>query len=96
MIQSFADADTELLFHGDTLYVSEDGGPEQKIKHDEAFRSDAMVLVFQARDSTGKNKDGKPTRIENRIDLKHDFLHSGTAGHRTLKIGVVPPDATVK
>lgn len=84
------------LIHGDTLYVSEDGGAEKKIKHDEAFVSDAMLLIFQCRDSTGKNQDGKPTRIENRITLKHDFLPSGTAGHRTLKIGVVPPDAVVK
>ena len=84
------------LFHADTLLVSEDGGDLTKIKHDEAFASDAMVLVFQARDSTGKNKDGKPYRIENQIDLKYDFLPSTTAGHQTLKLGVVPPDAIVK
>jgi hypothetical protein len=84
------------LIHGDTLYVSEDGGAEKKIKHDEAFVSDAMVLVFQCRDSTGKNQDGKPTRIENSVTLKHEFLPSSTPGHRTLKIGVVPPDAVVK
>lgn len=84
------------LFHADTLYVSADGGPPKKIKHDEAFISDAMVLVFQAKDCTGKNKEGKGYRIENHIDLKHDFLPSSTPGHRTLKIGVVPPDAKVK
>ena len=55
-----------------------------------------MVLVFQAKDSTGKNKDGKPYRIDNHIDIKHDFLPSAVAGHRTLKLGVVPPDAKVK
>jgi hypothetical protein len=55
-----------------------------------------MVLVFQAKDSTGKNKEGKPYRIDNHIDLKHDFLPSTAAGHRTLKLGVVPPDAKVK
>ena len=84
------------LHHGDTLMVSEDGGEYKKVKHDEAISSDAMVVVFQAKDSTGKNKDGKPYRIENRIDLKHDFLPSSTDGHQTLKIGVVPKDATVK
>src|SRR5207249_3019118 len=57
---------------------------------------DAMDLVFQAKDSTGKNKEGKPYRIQNHIDFKHDFLPSATAGHRTLKLGVVPPDAKVK
>jgi hypothetical protein len=84
------------LIHGDTLFVSVDGGSEQKIKHDEAFVSDGMVLVFQCRDSTGKNQDGKPQRIENSISLKHEFLPSNTSGHRTLKIGVVPPDTVVK
>ena len=57
------------LFHGDTLYVTEDAAKPRKIKHDEAFTSDAMVLVFTAKDSTGKNKEGKPYRIENHIDL---------------------------
>lgn len=84
------------LIHGDTLFVSVDGGAEQKIKHDEAFVSDGMTLVFQCRDSTGKNQDGKPQRIENSITLQHEFIPSSTAGHQTLKIGVVPPDAIVK
>jgi hypothetical protein len=84
------------LHHGDTLLVSEDGGEFKKIKSDEAICSDAMVVVFQAEDSTGKNKTGKPYRIENRIDLKHDFLDSATTGHKTLKIGVVPADATLR
>jgi hypothetical protein len=84
------------LFHGDTLYVTEDSAKPRKIKHDEAFTSDAMVLVFVAKDSTGKNKEGKPYRIENQIDLDHNFLPSSTVGHRTLKLGVVPPDAKVK
>lgn len=84
------------LFHAGTLYVTEDSGSPKKIPHIEAFSSDAMVLIFQAKDSTGKNKDGKPYRIENRIDFEHDFLPSTTADHRTLKLGVVPPDAAVK
>lgn len=84
------------LHHADTLYVTEDAGKPHKIKHDEAFSSDAMVLVFAAKDSTGKNKEGKPWRIENHIDINYDFLPSATAGHRTLKIGVVPADAKVK
>lgn len=84
------------LFHADSLFVTEDSGKPHKIKHDEAFSSDSMVLAFQARDSTGRNKDGKPYRIENHIDLKYDFLPSAAAGHCTLKLGVVPPDAKVK
>ncbi len=84
------------LFHADTLYVTEDAAKPRKIKHDEAFSSGAMVLVFQAKDSTGKNKEGKPWRVDNHIDIKHDFLPSTAAGHRTLKLGVVPADATVK
>ena len=39
------------LFHADTLYVTEDAAKPRKIKHDEAFTSGAMVLVFQAKDS---------------------------------------------
>jgi Protein of unknown function (DUF499) len=84
------------LFHADTLIVTEDAAAPRKIPHTDAFSSDAMVLIFQAHDSTGKNKDGKPYRIENHIDLKHDFLPSANPNHRTLKIGVVPPDAEVK
>lgn len=84
------------LIYGDSLFVAEDGGPETRIKSDAAFVSDAMSLVFQCRDSTGKNKDGKPTRIENHISLSHGFLPSNQPGHRTLKIGVVPPDAVVR
>jgi hypothetical protein len=84
------------LFHADTLYVTEDSAKPRNIKHDEAFTSGAMVLVFQAKDSTGKNKEGKPYRIDNHIDIKHSFLPSATSGHRTLKIGVVPADAKVK
>jgi hypothetical protein len=84
------------LFHADTLYVTEDAVAPRKISPTEAFSSDAMVLVFQAKDSTGKNKEGKAYRIENYIDIKHDFLPCVTVGLRTLKIGVVPPDATVK
>ena len=49
------------LFHADTLIVTEDSAKPRKIKHDEAFSSDGMVLVFQAKDSTGKNKDGNRT-----------------------------------
>lgn len=84
------------LLHADALYLSEDGKPEQKIKHDEATVLNAMVLVFQARDSTNTNADGRPFRIENHITLKQEFLPGATPGPRTLKIGVVPVDATLK
>ena len=84
------------LLHADSLYVTEDGVAEKRIKHDEAYVSEAMLIVFQAKDSTGRNKEGKPTRIENRIAIRHDFLPATTPGHRTLKLGVVPKDATVK
>lgn len=84
------------LFHADTLWVTEDSGKPRKIKHDEAFTSSAMVIAFQAKDSTGKNKEGKSYRVENQIDISYDFLPSTTPGHRTLKIGVVPPDSKIK
>ena len=84
------------LFHADTLYVTEDTATARKIKHDEAFKSHAMVLEFEAADSTGQNQKGKPYRIDNYIEIKHAFLPSATPAHRTLKIGVVPPDAKVK
>jgi hypothetical protein len=84
------------LHHGDTLLVSEDGSEFKRVKANEAFCSNAMVLVFQAEDSTGKNKTGRPYRIENRIDLKHDFMPSAISGYQTLKIGVVPTDSNLK
>jgi len=84
------------LLHGDRVKVSEDGGAFKQIAIDEAFVSDAMSLAFQAEDSTGKNKPGKPFRIENRISLEHSFMPSATSGHRLLKLGVVPTDALVK
>ncbi|MCO8122601.1 DUF499 domain-containing protein [Stieleria sp. TO1_6] len=84
------------LHHGDTLLVSEDGGEYKKVPADEAFQSDAMTLVFKAEDSTGKNKTGQEYKIQNEIDLRHEFLDTSTDGHRRLKIGVVPPDTIIK
>jgi hypothetical protein len=50
-----------------------------------------MVLEFKAVDSTGKNKEGTPYRIENTIELLHDFVASPNPGYHVLKVKVVPP-----
>jgi hypothetical protein len=52
-----------------------------------------MVIEFRAVDSTKKNKEGKPYRIENTIDVKHELMPSATTGHQMLKVKVVPPNA---
>ena len=43
----------------------------------------------------GKNKEGKPYRIENSIDLFHDFMDSPTPGNKVVKVKVVPPSCSV-
>jgi hypothetical protein len=52
-----------------------------------------MVIEFRAVDSTGKNKEGKPYRIENTIDIQHELMTSATPGNKVVKIKVVPPSA---
>jgi len=84
------------LTHADELYVEVDGAPEVKISPDSAFESDGMSLVFRAKDSKGKNKEGRPWRIENSIEIHYDILPGVQPGTCTLKVKVVPPDAALK
>ena len=73
------------LSHADTLMVREDTA-EYKVGADDApVDSAAMVVEFRAVDSTGKNKEGKPYRIENTIDIQHELMPSATPGHQVVK-----------
>jgi hypothetical protein len=83
------------LAHADKLFVREDGGEWRVTAPDEPIISYAMVLEFKAVDATGKNKEGKPYRIENTIDLLHDFVVSPNPGCQVLKIKIVPPSCTL-
>jgi hypothetical protein len=61
-----------------------------------ATQCSAMVIEFLAVDSTGKNKEGKPYRIENSIDIQYELMASPTPGHKVVKVKVVPPSASLK
>lgn len=84
------------LSNADRLMVKEDTEEYKTIPIDEPFESEAMVLEFRAVDSTAKNKEGKPYRIENSIDIHHDLMSSPTPGHKIVKIKVVPPSVDLK
>jgi hypothetical protein len=79
------------LAHADQLFVRENTGEWQTSNPDEPVVSTAMVIEFKTVDSTGKNKEGKPYRSKNAIDLRHDFVASPTPGFQVLKVKVVPP-----
>jgi len=79
------------LVHADKLQVREDGGEWRLAGENEPVVSTAMVLEFKALDSSGRNKEGGPFRIENTIDLRYDFVPSTRPGWQMLKIKVVPP-----
>jgi len=81
------------LSHADTLMVRQDIAEYQVVPVDQPVISGAMVIEFRAVDSTKKNKEGKPYRIENTIDIQHELMLSATAGHQVVKVKVVPPDA---
>lgn len=81
------------LSHADILMVREEGAEYKVVPLDQPVTSDAMVIEFRAVDSTKKNKEGKPYRIENTIDIQHELMPSATAGHQVLKVRVVPPSA---
>src|SRR5262249_30220919 len=83
------------LSHADKLFVREDGGEWKVASPDKPIISPAMVLEFKAVDSTGKNTEGKPYKIENTIDLHHDFVPSANPGYHMLKVKVVPPSCTL-
>jgi hypothetical protein len=84
------------LAHADKLFVREDAGDWKPLPTDQPLISEAMLIEFKAVDSTGKNQEGKPYRIDNSIDLAHDFVPSPSAGHQVLKVKVVPPSATLR
>ena len=79
------------LSHADKLYVREDNAEWSPMNPDAPVVSNAMLIEFKAVDSTGKNKEGKPYRIENFIDLRYDFMDSPTPGNKVVKVKVVPP-----
>jgi hypothetical protein len=83
------------LSHADKLLVREDGGEWNAHSPDAPMVSQAMTIEFKACDSKGQNKEGKPYRIENSIDLLHDFMDSPTPDHKVVKLKVVPPSATL-
>jgi hypothetical protein len=78
------------------MFVREDNEEYKETPHDIAFVSEAMLIEFRAVDSTGKNKEGKPYRIENSIDIHTALLPSTNPGHKILKVQVIPPTAVLK
>lgn len=83
------------LSHADRLYVREDGGKWCAHIPDTPLVTGAMLIEFKALDSKGVNREGQPYRIENSIDLLHDFMDSPTPGNKVVKVKVVPPSSTV-
>mgnify|MGYP000884131048 CR=1 FL=1 len=81
------------LSHADTLMVREDTAEYKVVPTDAPIVSEAMVLEFRAVDSSGKNKEGKPYRIDNSIDVVYELMPSATPGHQVVKVKVVPPSA---
>ena len=81
------------LSHADTLMVRQDGAEYKVLPVDQPLVSGAMVIEFRAVDSTKKNKEGKPYRIENTIDIQHELMPSATPAHQVVKVKVVPPSA---
>lgn len=79
------------IAHADKLFVREDAGEWNPHSLDQPLISEAMRIEFKAVDSSGKNQEGTPYRIDNSIDLTHDFLPSPNTGHQVLKVKVVPP-----
>lgn len=84
------------LSHADTLYCKEDGGEWKKVDPDSPCISEAMTIWFKAVDSKGKNKEGQPYKIENPIDIVHDFMDAAAAGAKVVKLKVVPPTCKVR
>ena len=79
------------LSHADQLFFRVDAGEWKVSSAEEPVVTDAMLVEFKAVDSTSQNKEGKIYRIENTIDLFHDFVASPNPGHQVLKVKVVPP-----
>ena len=83
------------LSHADKLLIREDNSEWCEHSPDAPAVSGAMKIEFKALDSRGVNKEGNPYRIENRIDLFHDFMDSPNAGNQVVKVKAVPPSSTV-
>lgn len=83
------------LQYGDQLLVQEDKSEFSTISPEEAFESEAMEIVFKGLDSLGKNKESKPFRISNYIDLDYEFSQSAQEGCKLVKIRAVPPDCKI-
>jgi hypothetical protein len=83
------------LAHADKLFVREDAGEWKVASPDAPYVSGVMLIEFKAVDSKGKNKEGKPYRIENTIDVSHGFIPSPNPGHQVVKVKVVPPSCTL-
>ncbi len=81
------------LAHADKLLVCEDAGNWKPHPTDQPLVSGAMLIEFKGVDGSGKNQEGKPYRIENSIDLAHDFVPSPNAGRQVVKVKVVPPSS---
>jgi hypothetical protein len=81
------------LSHADTLMVREDSAEYKEVPTDAPVISEAMVIEFRAMDSTEKNKEGKPYRIENTIDIQHDLMTAANPGYQVVKVKVVPSSA---
>jgi hypothetical protein len=84
------------LSHADRLMVKEDTAEYKTIPIDEPFESGAMVIEFRAIDSAAKNREGRPYRIENSIDVYHDLMSSPMPSHKIVKVKVVPPSTLLK
>ena len=83
------------LTHADKLFVREDGAKWDARKIDAPVVTGAMLIEFKAVDSKGVNKEGKPYRIDNYIDLMYDFLDSPTLGNKVVKVKVIPQETEV-
>ncbi|MDD5321594.1 MAG: DUF499 domain-containing protein [Methylococcales bacterium] len=81
------------LAYADKLFVREDAGKWKIHPTDQPVVSEAMLIEFKATDSSAKNQEGRPYRIENSIDLAHDFVPSPNTGFQVIKVKVVPPDS---
>jgi len=83
------------LLHADQLLVRLDG--EAWCEHDQnsPLVTPAMLIEFRAVDTKGVNKEGSSYRIENTIELFHEFMESPTSGNKVVKVKVVPPSCTL-
>lgn len=84
------------LSHADKLFVREDSAEWYDHSIDSPVVTGAMLIEFNAVDTKGVNTEGKPYRIDNYIDLYHEFMDSPKPGNKVVKVKVVPPSSVVK